>query len=71
MIIQLPRQYDLVDRLLSSNQAIVNEGRERATVFQLFKNDGNKKTHETYINLTLFYNRWNHIQTLVQRVCLI
>ncbi|KAG1472032.1 hypothetical protein G6F56_001779 [Rhizopus delemar] len=36
---KLPRQYDLVDRLLSSNQAIVNEGRERATVFQLFKND--------------------------------
>ncbi|KAI7906743.1 Rab3 GTPase-activating protein catalytic subunit-domain-containing protein [Cokeromyces recurvatus] len=36
---KLPRQYDLVDQLLVNGQAIVKEGDERSTVFQLFKND--------------------------------
>ncbi|ORX59565.1 hypothetical protein DM01DRAFT_1333029 [Hesseltinella vesiculosa] len=36
---KLPGQNDLVDRLLKESQVRVQEGDERATVFQLFKND--------------------------------
>ncbi|KAI8062612.1 Rab3 GTPase-activating protein catalytic subunit-domain-containing protein [Gongronella butleri] len=36
---KLPGQYDLVDRLLNQPQTKVQEGDERATVFQLFRND--------------------------------
>jgi hypothetical protein len=36
---QLPGQYELVDQLLFNDQSVVKEGDERASVFQLFRND--------------------------------
>ncbi|KAG0176528.1 Rab3 GTPase-activating protein catalytic subunit [Apophysomyces sp. BC1034] len=37
---KLPQQYKLVDRLLEMPRTFVEEGEERAAVFNMFKNDG-------------------------------
>ncbi|CEP17446.1 hypothetical protein [Parasitella parasitica] len=51
---KLPRQYDLVDKLLLDDQAVVKEGDERSAVFQLFRNDRGIISEPTFREYILY-----------------